>query len=137
MAVASKNSIVLVEIAETPVALTEVRDWSLETERGTIDASVLSTEWKRYLVGQISATGTLNLFFDPTDNTAEEAIEDALFNGTSMTLYFRPQGTGTGKPQYKVPAYITSWSLSGATEDSIGVAVGFSANAAVDNTPQV
>ena len=52
MAVASKNSIVMVEVSGSPVALTEVRDWSLEMERGTIDASVLSTEWKRFLVGQ-------------------------------------------------------------------------------------
>lgn len=136
MAVSSKNSVVLVDVAATPVALTEVRDWTLNTQRGTIDASVLSTEWKRYLVGQISATGSMKLFFDPADSTAEAAIETAMFSGASMTIYFRPEGTGSGKRQFKVPAYITEWSLAGATEDAVGVDVSFSANAAVDPADQ-
>ena len=136
MAVASKNSIVMVEVSGSLVALTEVRDWSLEMERGTIDASVLSTEWKRFLVGQISATGSMNLFFDPTDSAVETAMDAALFNGAAITLLFRPQGSGSGKPQYKVPAIITSKGVSAATEDAVGISIGFSANAAVDNAAQ-
>jgi hypothetical protein len=136
MAVAAKNSQVLVKIGETPVAFKELRDWSLSCERGTIDASVLSTEWKRFLSGQISATGSFTLFFDPDDATAEETIETAMFTGVEVELYFRPQGTGAGRKQYKLNAFVTTWSPAGATEDAVGVTVNFAGTGAIDNTPQ-
>lgn len=128
---ASKNSQVLVGIGGTPTALVACSDWAMNCERNTVDVSTISTEWKEFLAGQISATGSCNLIYDPENEAAEEAIEEAMFDGQSLTFHIRPEGTGSGKIEYTLPAYITTWNLTGATEDAIRVAVNFSGTGAI------
>ena len=50
-ATAAKYSVLKLTVDSTPTALGEVRSYSIETALGTIDASVLSTTWKNYLLG--------------------------------------------------------------------------------------
>lgn len=123
---ASKNSEVLVDVGGTPTKLVACTDWAMNCERNTIDVSTISTEWKEFLTGQISATGSCNLIYDPTNEDAEGEIEDAMFDGQALNFHIRPEGTGTGKVEYTLPAYITTWNLTAATEDAIRVAVNFS-----------
>lgn len=129
--IASKNSQVLVSVGTTPTALTNARDWSIETSRNTIDVSTIGTEWKEFLSGQITATGSCNLLFDPENATAEAAVESAMWNGTQLTFYVRPEGSAAGKVQYTFNAMVTGWNLSAATEDAIVVAVSFQGTGAI------
>lgn len=125
MKLASKNSKVLVMVGSSPTALVAARDWAMNCERGTIDVSTISTEWKEFLAGQISASGSVTLLYDPDNTGAESAIEDAMFEGERLEFFIRPEGDKTGSPEFKLPAFVTSWNLTAATEDAIQVAVSF------------
>jgi len=133
---ASKDSQVLVDVGGTPSALVACSDWAMNCERGTIDVSTISTEWKEYLAGQISASGSVNLLYDPDNEDAEKAIEEAMFQGQLLKFYIRPEGTGTGKVEFQLPAFVTTWNMTGATEDAIRVAVNFSGAGELKQVPQ-
>jgi predicted secreted protein len=125
MKLASKNSQVMVKIGGTPTALIAVRDWALNCERGTIDVSTISTEWKEFLAGQISASGSATLLYDPDNEDGDAAVEEAMMDGTKLTFYIRPQGTVEGAPEYQLDAFVTGWNMTAATDDAIQVAVSF------------
>lgn len=120
---ASKNSVVLVEISSTPTQLMACRDWTMTTNRNTIDVSTISTEWKEYLPGQIEATMSFTLLYDTANSAADTAIETAQWEGTELTFHIRPAGSAVGSPEYVLSAYVTQWDVSAATEDAIQVSV--------------
>lgn len=123
--IASKNSKVLVEVSSNPTALVAARDWTMNCERGTIDVSTISTEWKEFLAGQIQASGSVTLLYDPDNAGAEAAIEKAMWDGEKLKFYIRPEGDKVGGKEFTLEAFVTSWNVSAATEDAIQVAVSF------------
>lgn len=127
--IASKNSQVLV--GTTPTNLTNVSDWSMSTARNAIDVSTIGTEWKEFLSGQITATGSCNLLYDPDDTNGSATLESAMWDGTQVTFYVRPEGSTVGNVQYSFSALLTAWDISAATEDAIKVAVSFQATGAI------
>ncbi len=127
--IASKNSQVF--IGATPTQLTNVSDWSMSTARNAIDVSTIGTEWKEFLSGQITATGSCTMLFDPDDTEGSGVIESAMWNGTEITFYVRPEGSASGKVQYSFTALITAWDISAATEDAIKIALSFQATGAI------
>lgn len=129
--IAAKNSQVLVEVANSPTKLTNCADWTLNCERNTIDVSTIGTEWKEFLSGQINGNGSCTILYDPLDMTAGTGIENALFDGTNIRFYVRPQGSESGAVQYTIPALITSWNITGSTEDAIRVSVNFQGTGAI------
>lgn len=120
---ASKSSVVMVEISSTPTQLMACRDWTMTTARNTIDVSTISTEWKEYLPGQIEATMSFTLLFDTANSTADAAIESAQWAGTPLIFHIRPAGSSIGDPEYILTGYVTQWDVSAATEDAIQVSV--------------
>lgn len=130
MKTASKNSEVLIGISDTPTKLVNVSEWSMSTTRNTIDISTIGTEWKEFLTGQITATGSFNLIYDTTDTTAQ-AVANAIKNGSNINVYIRPLGSTAGSPQTTFDALITSWDISAATESAITIAVQFQATGAI------
>ena len=90
-AIAAKKAIVRLDVAGVAVPVGEVRSFSIETALGTIDVSTLSTTWKNFLVGQAGWSGTMELFYDPTDDGQEELVARAL-EGTPMEFTFLPFG---------------------------------------------
>ncbi len=126
-ATAAKHSVLKLTVDSTPTALGEVRSYSIETALGTIDASVLSTTWKNYLVGQSGWSGTLECFYDPTDAAQADLVSKARA-GTLCTLTVQPLGAGAGKTQLSGNCYVTSMSISGATEDAVGLSISFQGN---------
>lgn len=123
--IASKNSKVLVEVSSNPTALVAARDWAMNCERGTIDVSTISTEWKEFLSGQIQASGSVTLLYDPDNTGAEAAIQTAMWNGEKLKIHIRPEGDKTGSTEYTLEVFVTTWNVSAATEDAIQVAVSF------------
>ena len=120
---ASKNSVVMVEISSVPTQVMACRDWTITTARNTIDVSTISTEWKEYLPGQIESTISFTLLFDTANSEADAAIESAQWAGTPLKFHIRPAGSTAGSPDYVLEAYITQWDVSAATEDAIQVSV--------------
>ena len=45
--------------------------------------------------------------------------------GTICTITVQPLGAGTGKTQLSGTCYVTSMSITGATEDAVGVSFSF------------
>ena len=90
-AIAAKKAIIRIDVAGVAVPVGEVRSFSIETALGTIDVSTLSTTWKNFLVGQAGWSGTMELFYDPTDDGQEELVARAL-EGTPMEFTFLPFG---------------------------------------------
>ena len=122
---AAKNSSIFVNANSQTLELRNVQDWSVETSRNTIDVSTIGTEWKEFLSGQITGTGSFNTIFDPADTGAAQAIEDAMWEGEEVFFYVRPEGSGLENVQYAYSAMITNWNLSAGTEDAIKVAISF------------
>ena len=123
-ATASKVSVVKLSVSGTPTEIGEVRSYSIETALGTIDASTIATNWKKYLVGQASWSGSLELFYDPTDSAQSTLVSNAMA-GTLCTLTIQPLGAGSGKPQLAGSCYVTGMTISGATEDAVGLSITF------------
>jgi hypothetical protein len=118
----SKVSVVKLSVSGTPTEIGEVRSYSIETALGTIDVSTLATDWKKYLVGQAGWSGSLELFYDPTDSAQSALVSNAMA-GTLCTLTIQPLGAGSGKPQLAGSCYITGMTISGATEDAVGLSI--------------
>ena len=77
MAVSSKNSVVLVDVAATPVALTEVRDWTLNTQRGK--ARHLRAGLSELVTAVIDMDSVLNgyaLLSGPVDVSVAQPIQE-------------------------------------------------------------
>lgn len=121
---AAKNSVLKLTVASTPTSLGEVRSYSIETSLGTIDASVLSTTWKKYLVGQSGWSGSLEMFYDPTDAAQADLVSKARA-GELCEITVQPLGQGAGNTELKGDCYVTGMTISGATEDAVGLSVSF------------
>lgn len=85
----SKRAIVHLDVNGTPTQIGEVRSFNIETSLGTIDVSTLATNWKNFLVGQASWSGTLEIFYDPT-NEAQEALVSNALSGVECSFTFLP-----------------------------------------------
>ena len=126
---ASKNS--RIYIGTLPNGeLVNVSDWSLNTSRSTIDISTIGTEWKEFLVGQITAAGSFNLIYDNSD-TAAQQVAAAIKAGSALTFHIRPLGNDSGNPETTFEALPTSWNISAATEAAITIAVDYQVTGAI------
>ena len=123
-ALPAKNAEVFMKSNSTSTILSGVRNWSMSTQRTSIDVSTIGDDWKKFILGQGTATGTCELLFDPSD-TNHSAIETALWEGSTVTFYVRPEGSDVGKREYTVPAIISDWNISAATDDALTVSVSF------------
>ena len=132
-AVASKSAKIHIDVNGTPTAFGEVKSFSLDTTLGTIDVSVLSTDWKNFLVGQAGWSGSIECFYDPTD-AAQAALASKVIAGTACTLTLYPLGETTGKPKISGTAFITSWNVSGAKEDAVGLSVSYQGTGALSES---
>ena len=88
-ALASKRAIVQLDVSGVDTPIGEVRSYSIETSLGTIDVSTLSTDWKKYLVGQAGWTASMELFYDPTDE-AQDSLATKALAGTLCSFVFLP-----------------------------------------------
>ena len=98
-AVASKSAKIHIDVNGTPTAFGEVRSFSLDTTLGTIDVSVLSTDWKNFLVGQAGWSGSIECLYDPTD-AAQAELASKVIAGTACTLTLYPLERPPASPSY-------------------------------------
>jgi predicted secreted protein len=131
-----KYAIVQIDVNGTPQQFGEVRSYTLEISSNTIDASTLGTDWKNYLRGQRSWSGTLECFYDPTD-AAQAELESLVDTGESVTLTFLDLGNTAGNPRKSGSAVITNVTTNVATEDAIGLSISFQGQGAltIDTVP--
>lgn len=87
----AKKAIIQLDVLGVKIPIGEVRSFQIETALGTIDVSTLSTDWKKYLVGQAGWSASMELFYDPSDEGQEELVTRALA-GEPCSFRFLPFG---------------------------------------------
>jgi hypothetical protein len=107
----------------------EVRTWSFEETAERNDVSAIGTCTKKFQSGAKTTTGTLSVWWDPTDTRQGDFI---VGNAVAVELY--PAGTGSGSKYYKGVANIDSVSRSGGVDGTVESQFGFSVNGALTAT---
>lgn len=67
-------------------AIAQVKQWELPLAADMYDVSVMGTVWKQNLPGLIGSDAKVDMFFDLTDTNGQVAMQNAIINGTSVTL---------------------------------------------------
>lgn len=100
--------------------LGELRDYTLSVEMSEIDAtSHGSSGWREIIAGIKSWNFDAEaLYVD--DNATQDQLRDALSGDTKLTVTFIPI---TGDKKWQGSAYVTSWDLSGPTEDAAATSI--------------
>jgi hypothetical protein len=103
----------LVKVSGNTVA--EVRSFELETAVEVADDTVIGDTWHTHLVnGNKSWKGQVECFWDETDSTGQEAMDE----GDSISLALYPEAAGAGASYYSGTATITGMSI-GVPKDGI------------------
>ena len=87
--------------------ISEVTRFSISESAERIEDTALGDDNRTYKTGKPDVTGTVECWYDSSDSTGQEDLDI----GDIVTVKLRPEGTGTGKPEYSVSATITSISI--------------------------
>lgn len=100
----------------------ELASWDLDLSNAEIDTGVFGTTWGKSDVGGRKWNVTVAGFYDPTDTTGQNAIEDAWAGGTLVstirlyvdnTSYWVPDTTTVTASGGRVTAYRIGQSFQG------------------------
>ena len=102
----------------------EVKSFELEVTANEVDVSTLGSGWTKTNSTQNSWSGTLEMFYDPTDlgQPAQIAV------GTLVTLALYYEGVTTGLKYDTGSALITSISRSQSFDGMVNQTVAFTGN---------
>ena len=114
-----------VQIGANSVA--ELNGWSFETTAEIIDDSNIGDAWKTSKVGSKSGSGSIECFWDETDTSGQEAIQE----GDEVTLNLYPEGDASTAIYYTCSAIITSVSRQGAKDGMVEASYSWQANGAI------
>ena len=84
-------------------AVAEVRSFSLTINAETSDDTVMGDTWRSHKVGFKGWSGNIDCYWDDTDTNGQEALDE----GSSITLNLQPEGSTTGDHLYTGTATIT------------------------------
>jgi hypothetical protein len=101
--------------------LAAVRSFSVETTRDTIETSVMGQDFRTYVNGMSSYSGTADIYFDPAE-----------FDGGEST--FNPTAGSVGGAPINVKFYVDYASGSGNDSVFTGTAIitGYTVNSSMD-----
>jgi hypothetical protein len=75
---------------------------------------------KVYTAGLKDGTVTIEGFYDATASTGSRVVLQPLFDArTNVTFVYKPEGTGTGKPQNSCSVVVTAYNESAPVADMI------------------
>ena len=96
-------------------AVAEIRDWSLETTSEVVNDTVMGDAWMTNKATQKSWTASFNAFWDDSDTTGQQALTE----GSEVTLNLYPEGNTSTKTYWTGSAIITSVSKSASFDGLI------------------
>ena len=112
------------------VAVAEVKDFSLETTANTADTTVLGgSGWTDVDVTTTSWTASLNCIWDDDDAGQQDLVE-----GLTVTLNLYPRGDSSGKELWSGSALVTSVSKTVSAEGLIEAAISVTGKGAMAET---
>lgn len=113
-----KGSEGAIKIGSATVA--EVKSYSLDESADTIETSNMGSSARTYLASLTSFSGSVDCMWDETDSS-----QNALAVGSTVTLLWYPEGSGTGATYYSGSVIVTgkniTASFDGLVEASIAV----------------
>ena len=101
--------------------IAEIRSYSIDETTDVVEDTSMGDASKTYLVSIKDFSGSVDVLYDETDTNGQTALSV----GSSVTLNFAPEGTGSGAVKLTGTALVTGKSVSasydGLVESSITV----------------
>ena len=112
-------------------AVAELKNWKMDLSVDMADTTVFSTTgWKSNIPGLKEWSGSAEGNLDMTDTNGQLALQNALLNGTSITLKLYVDGTH----YYSGTAYVKKLAPEAAVDGVVSVAFDFQGSGAVTYT---
>jgi hypothetical protein len=108
------------------VTVAEVRDFSFTDTSESIDTTPMGFSARVRKAGLLSASGSLNCFWDETDTTGQGALD----SGASVTLNLYPEGSATGAMYAVIAANITEQGISSSFDGMVEATYSFESSSA-------
>lgn len=118
----------VVEISTNVVA--NVRSFEVTTEAGTLDNTVMGATWETHDIGFKRWTGSLTCLWDDTDTNGQEALTE----GASVTIHFKPEGSDAGDEDYTGTATVTQVTRRAAHDGLVEASFTFQGSGALTVT---
>lgn len=108
----------------------EIGEWSLDIGLDTNEVSAFGDSWKRFITGLKGWTGSATGRFDQTDTNGQVALQNALLNGTTVSIRLYVNATN----YYSGTAYITQESPKASVGGTVDVDFSFTGTGALSYT---
>jgi hypothetical protein len=102
----------------------------------THDVTTFGKNSKVYAPGLKDGTGSIEGIYDSTAMSGPSAVLRPLVGAAVVTLIYRPEGTGTGKPEAEVDVLVNSFEESAPVADMVTWTAEFQMSDDIDDTPQ-
>lgn len=102
----------------------------------THDVTTFGKAAKVYASGLKDGTGTIQGIYDNTASTGPGAVLRPLVGGAAVTLVYRPEGTGSGKPEAEVDVLVTAYEETAPVGDMISFSATLQFSDDIDDTAQ-
>ena len=119
----------------TPAAIDALTSWDVDLSKSEVDVSGIYDANKQYIPGQSEAKGSFTIICS-SDGTALGIVKTANKTDAQVDIYVRLNGTGSGKEQMKIPAYITGYKISSSTDSRVEISVNWVAAGDINSTAQ-
>jgi hypothetical protein len=92
----------------------------ISSETSTHDVTGFGSDAKAFTPGLNEATMTTEGWYDTTASGGTADVLDTIYAGNAaVAVQYRPEGAGTGLPNWAFDAVLTSYSLSHAVDDIV------------------
>ena len=89
-----------------------------------------------YQAGLKDGTATMEGIYDNTASTGPGAVMRPLVGGAAVTLIYRPEGPGAGRPEAEVDVLVTSYEESAPVNEMISWTAELQLSDDIDDTAQ-
>lgn len=110
----------------------------VENTTEAVETTPLCEGDMEFIPGLRSSTLKFKVLYDDGSFSAspQKKIEDLQMTGVTRLIKWRPSGTGTGKPEYAMSAFVESHSLIAAGGEYVGADVGMKVSGGITRTIQ-
>ena len=88
-------------------AIAEITQFTLNQSAERIEDTVMGDANKTYKAGKADVNGQITCRYDSSDTNGQQSLSV----GSQVSLVLRPQGTGSGRPEFTLDAFITEISI--------------------------
>lgn len=100
------------------------------------DVTTFGKNSKVYQAGLKDGTATIQGIYDSTVSTGPGAVLRPLVGGAAVELVYRPEGTGSGKPEAAVDVLVTAYEETAPVADMITFSATLQFSDDIDDTAQ-